>query len=172
MCGNGQEHHKTPLFHQICTLIRKSPWYLTFFQNCRYRPHAVWKWSILGVFYYRSWLECVAVVRSITKRHFFIKIAHPRQCQIIYHTPLWGSGRAARHDAVIASHSWTCTVSLRGTPVLKSLYELLYQLSENLLRPAAAAFCLAWLTSIEGEYDSARFVRLCWWQYLKIEYFS
>ena len=101
MCGNGQEHHKTPLFHQICTLIRKSPWYLTLFQTCRHRSHVVWKWSILGVFYYRSWLECVAVVRSITKRHFFIKIAHPRQCQIIYHTLLWGSGRAARHDDVI-----------------------------------------------------------------------
>ena len=140
MCGSGQEHHKTLFFHQICTLIRKSQWYMTLFQTCRHRPPAIWKWSILGVFYYRSWPECVAVVRSITKRHFFIKSAYPMQRQIISHTLLWGSGRAARHVDSIASHSWTSIVSLRHTPVFKSLYELLYQLNENLQRPAAAAF--------------------------------
>ena len=34
---------------------------------------ADWKWPILGVVYYRSWKECVAVVRSITKRIFHHK---------------------------------------------------------------------------------------------------
>ena len=82
MCGNGQEHHKTPLFHQICTLIRKSPWYLTIFTTCRHRPRAVWKWSILSVFYYRSWVECVGMVRSTTKRHFFHQI-----CTLIRKSP-------------------------------------------------------------------------------------
>ena len=37
---------------------------------------ACWKWFILGVVYYRGWMECAAVVRSITKLYVFHLIHH------------------------------------------------------------------------------------------------
>jgi hypothetical protein len=34
---------------------------------------ADWRWSILGAVYYRSWMECTAVVRTSQNGQFFIK---------------------------------------------------------------------------------------------------
>ena len=52
--------------HDICLLVKHV--------NIVY--WAGWKWFILGVFYYRSWTECVVMVRSITKRSIFIYSTH------------------------------------------------------------------------------------------------
>ena len=49
--------------HGICTLVK----------HIHSASRADWKWSILSVVYYRSWMECTAVVRTSQNGQFFIK---------------------------------------------------------------------------------------------------
>ena len=51
-------------FHDSGPQISTSAWYMSPCRTCTYCSTVDWKWSILGVVYYRSWMEYVAVTRT------------------------------------------------------------------------------------------------------------
>ena len=54
-------------------MLWRSAWYLLLVDLIDPASSAVWKWSILCVFYYRSRMNRAAMVRTSQNGHFFIK---------------------------------------------------------------------------------------------------
>ena len=61
------------------TQIWTSAWYLPPAKPVHYDSTSDWKWSILGVVYYRSWMKCAGVTRTSQNDSFFTKSMFPPQ---------------------------------------------------------------------------------------------